>query len=375
MTRSRSLALLVLVFACSLQAAEPASLLKTLRSVGAEGAGNVEAATAWRELVKQGIPALLPTLAAMDGANVSAANWLRTAVDAIAEHALADKKSLPVQELEAFLGQTDHAPQARRLAYELLGRADAKAPARLLPAMLNDSSVELRRDAVAVFLQKAQAQLDGGDKATAKDTYQKLLTSARDRDQVEQIAKSLKGLGVDVDLPTHFGFIRGWQLLAPFDNVKGVGFAKAYPPETSVDLTKSYTGKSDKEIRWVEHVTTDPYGQVDLNKVVGKNMGVVGYAYAVVESPKVQSVQVRAGSNNAIKMFLNGKAIFFREEYHHGDRMDQHVGIGTLKAGRNEVLIKVCQNEQTENWAQKWSFQLRICDAVGGAVPMTLVAK
>jgi hypothetical protein len=50
--------------------------------------------------------------------------------------------------------------------------------------------------------------------------------------------------------------------------------------------------------------------------------------------------------------------------------MDQHVGRGTLKAGRNEILVKVCQNEQTDSWAQQWSFQLRVTDALGGAVAL-----
>ena len=44
-----------------------------------------------------------------------------------------------------------------------------------------------------------------------------------------------------------------------------------------------------------------------------------------------------------------------------------------LKAGRNEVLIKVCQNEQTDDWAQTWGFQLRLCDAIGGAVPFKVL--
>jgi hypothetical protein len=39
-----------------------------------------------------------------------------------------------------------------------------------------------------------------------------------------------------------------------------------------------------------------------------------------------------------------------------------------LKKGRNEILVKICQNEQTEDWAQTWDFQLRVCDALGTAV-------
>ncbi|HBI43232.1 MAG TPA: hypothetical protein DDY78_10305, partial [Planctomycetales bacterium] len=73
----------------------------------------------------------------------------------------------------------------------------------------------------------------------------------------------------------------------------------------------------------------------------------------------------------AIKIFLNGKEIFARDEYHHGMAVDQHSAAGVLKAGRNELLLKVCQNEQSEPWAQNWSFQVRLCDAVGAAVPWT----
>ena len=55
--------------------------------------------------------------------------------------------------------------------------------------------------------------------------------------------------------------------------------------------------------------------------------------------------------------------------------MDQYSGRGTLKKGRNEVLVKVCQNEQTDAWAQRWDFQLRVCDELGGAVPLTLAGE
>jgi hypothetical protein len=170
----------------------------------------------------------------------------------------------------------------------------------------------------------------------------------------------------------HLGFVQKWWLIAPFDNSNGAGFDKVFPPEKGVDLAAAYKGKQGGEARWVEYATADPYGVVDLNKALGKQMGVAAYAFVAVDSPREQPVQVRAGSPNAVKIFLNGKQLFAREEYHHGMQMDQHVGFGTLKAGRNEILLKVCQNEQKEDWAQTWSFHLRLCDAVGGAVPCTI---
>ncbi len=133
------------------------------------------------------------------------------------------------------------------------------------------------------------------------------------------------------------------------------GFKIAYAPEKGVDLSAVYKGKKDQEVRWKPVTTTDKYGKVDLNEAIGKLKGSIAYAYAVVESPEERPVQVRAGSFNAVKMFLNGKEIYFRDEYHHGMRLDQHVGSGTLKKGKNEILIKVCQNEQEEVWCSRGS--------------------
>jgi hypothetical protein len=83
--------LLLILIPATLAAApgdEPGPLLACLRAVGKEGAGNAAAQKAWRELVRRG-PGVLPAvLAAWDGADPVAANWLRSAVDAIAERAV-----------------------------------------------------------------------------------------------------------------------------------------------------------------------------------------------------------------------------------------------------------------------------------------------
>jgi len=351
---------------------EAKALIDRILAVGREGEGNPKASAAWRELVQLGPDTVFQILPAFDQADPVAVNWLRSAVDAIAERELAKGKPLPASQLEAFVGETKHSGLGRRLAYEWLVKVDPAAPARLLPHMLDDPGEELRRDAVAFALQNAKQLLDKNEKTAATAAYRKLLTAARDRDQVESIAKTLKNLGEPVDLVTQFGFITRWKLIGPFDNTGGKGFQTAYPPEKKIDLTASYQGQKNQSLTWKNHTTNDPYGVVDLNKALGKHMSVAGYAYAAVYSQKELPVELRAGSNNAVKIFLNGREIYFRDEYHHGLRMDQHVGRGTLKAGRNEILAKVCQNEQKEDWAQLWSFQLRVCDYLGGVIPLSV---
>jgi hypothetical protein len=327
-----------------------------------------DSTVAWRQVVGAGPDALLAVLQGMDDADPVASNYLRAAVDAIGENAVAAHTKLPAKDLKAFIGDLKHAPAARRLAYEWLARVDKTTPDRLLPGMLLDPSAELRRDAVAVALEKARSL---SDKEATTAAYRKALTGACDEDQVKEIAAALEKLGAPVDLAAHFGFVREWRVVSPFDNTAGSQFKTVYPPEKGVDLRAAYKGKNGADATWKEAVSKDPYGIVDLNKVIGKEKGVIGYAYAVVDSPTERPVQVRAGSYNAIKIFLNGKEIFARDEYHHGMAVDQHSAAGVLKKGRNELLLKVCQNEQSEPWAQNWIFQVRLCDAVGAAVPWT----
>lgn len=368
----QSVGLLLLLAIPSHAEAPPTEALARLKAVGREGVGNTAAARAWKELARGGPETLPAILTAMDDADPVAANWLRTAVDAIAERSLASEKKLPSKPLEQFIRQTKHSSAARRLAYDWLVRVDAKAPDRLLPGMLQDPAASLRRDAVARILKEAQAQLDKGQREAARTTYQKALTGAADKDQVDLIVERLDKLGVKVDVAAHFGFVRQWLLVAPFDNTNEAGFNVVYPPEKGVDLKAVYKGKKGVEARWTSFATTDRYGGVNLNKALGKQQGVAAYAYAVLDTPSARPIQIRIGSPNAIKIFLNGKEVHHRNEYHHGNEMDQDIAPARLKVGRNELLLKICQNEQKEDWAQTWGFMVRLCDAAGAAVPFTV---
>lgn len=345
----------------------PETHIRTILAVGPEGDGNAEAARAWKALAKGGEKSLLPILRAMSDENLRGANWLRPAFEAAAARARASGK-LPKAELEAFAKDTRNQAISRRLAYEWVVKADPSAPERLLPGMIKDPSPDLRRDAVARLIKAGAASLKV-DERTARKAYQEALSGACDSDQVDAIAAALKKLGVTVDLQKHYGVVASWHLAAPFEHKGRSGWNVAYPPEKGVDLKATYTGKDGAEVKWVPVNTRDAQGLVDINKELKQYKGAVAYAHAVVESPAARDVWLRAGCINGLKIFVNGKPVFAREEYHHGMRFDQYAVKVPLKEGRNELLLKVCQNEQTEDWAQKWMFQLRISDFTGAAVP------
>jgi hypothetical protein len=361
-----ALALIPLVPASQAADDETARALAALKAVTKEGKGNEDAGPAWKTLVGKGGSALFPTLEAFSEANPTANNWLRAAVDAIAEKESAGGRKLPADKLEAFAKETKHAPSARRIAYELLLAQDATAKDRLLPGFLNDKSPELRRDAVARELDI----LEKAARPTIKADLEKLFTYTRDQDQVDLIAKKLEDNGGKASVTEHFGFVTHAALVGPFNNTDGKGFATQYPPETAKDATGTFTGKDNAELKWKPGATRDKYGKFDLNKQLGKHKDAVAYALAVIVSEKETPCEVRATSLTSVKVFLNGKEIAARDEYHHGAPFDGIVGKGTLQKGENVLVLKVCQNNQTEAWAQDWFFQARVCDDTGGPLPL-----
>ena len=221
----------------------------------------------------------------------SAENWLRNAIEAIAE------RKPPEGQGARSASSATRSTRPRRAGSptSLLVRMDTDTPARLLPTMLDDPAAELRRDAVALAEGDVQKLIAREEKDKAKAALKKLFVIARDRDQVDALAKQLEGMGDKVNLPAKYGFITHWFLIGPFDNTNKAGFAKIYPPETKVDLKVSVEGKDGKQVKWIEHKTADAHGLVDLNKAIGKNMGAVAYAFAVVESKADQAVEIRAG--------------------------------------------------------------------------------
>jgi hypothetical protein len=121
-------------------------------------------------------------------------------------------------------------------------------------------------------------------------------------------------------------------------------------------------------VKWLEHTTADDFGAVDLTKALDKHKGAVAYAAAEFIADEAQRVDIRVGSINAVKVFVNGRQIDERHVYHSGSEVDQYVSQADLNKGKNVILVKICQNEQTDAWAQDWKFQLRVCNEIGTAV-------
>ena len=371
-------ALFVSTFSAAIGADDTANAINAIRAVQPGAVDSAAARKAVQQLAAGGSESLLPLLNGFHDASPLAVNWLRNAFEQIVDAETKAGHKLPQKELEAFVTDQQQSPFARRLVYETLKRSDASVEDRLIPDMLLDASSEFRRDAVARLIKEA-----GGVEDAAKSTplYRKAFTGAVHEDQVKTIAEALRNNKEEVDIQRHFGFLSQWSIVGPFDNKEGKGFATAFGPELDLnvgkdsDLQAEYDGQLAK-VKWQPIATTDDYGVVDIAKQIENYKGSLMYAMTTWTSDKDQQVEFRLGTPNSWKLWVNGKLVFEREEYHRSSQLDQYRVPVTLKAGKNMVMFKICQNEQTQDWAQRYQFQIRVCNSTGSAVlPATITAQ
>lgn len=333
--------------------------LEPLRKVKAgDDASVAQASKLAKELAARSDLQSLTALRGMKGASSLGKNWLLGLANSAQNRQPASKS-----DLEAFLKNTSEDAEARYTVFRWLTDDDEQLRKQWLTSMTDDPSPELRYEAISMELEPTDLN---------ESKLSKLLDSARQPEQVSAIIERLDKLGVKVDQAMHFGFLTSWKFVGPFDNVGSDKFNTPYPVESDYvagKFAERYQGKA-AEITWVSETTSDKEGIVDLAKLYNNEKGCIVYGLAEVTSPNEVACELRVGCINAQKVWVNGELVIANEVYHTGMQVDQYVAPIKLNAGVNRILIKVCQNEQKEAWAQRYVFQARICDATGKALKL-----
>lgn len=348
------------------QSAEFDNALDVVGSASATAAAPDNLRSAWKRLAEADAAEIPRLLRAIEADNPAAENWLRAAADAVAERTLSTGGELPVAELLDLLGDTEASPRGRRVAYEWLAEVAPDTAGKRLAGMMNDPSLELRYDAIAAGIEVAKS-IENDEQRKA--SYLKLLGFARDLEQLKTCKAAIEELGGEVDLAKKMGFVTAWRIVGPFDNTNEAGYAVAYLPEEKVSLDAEYQGK-EETITWLDDpvTTDDELGMIDVAEALGPVKGAVAYAFAQWNAPQATSAYIRYSSKNATKLWINGEQVAANEVYHSGSSVDQYVVGVELKKGTNDILLKVCQNEQSQPWAQDWQFQLRVTDQLAGVL-------
>ena len=156
------------------------------------------------------------------------------------------------------------------------------------------------------------------------------------------------------------GYIDDWWIVGPFDNERGGGFDIEYGPEKGIDLAAEYDGKV-RTVTWRRLPTLPTTGRVDLNSLFNPRDQSLAYALTFIISDREQDAALRMGSDEAMKVFLDGRLLhaFSGRRPLHFDQ--DHMGL-RLRQGVNALLVKVC--DQTGPWA----FAARLTTPSGAAL-------
>ncbi|MBB3205241.1 hypothetical protein FHS27_001041 [Rhodopirellula rubra] len=347
-----------------LAGASVSDAIHAVRSIGPEGAGFNDAGRAAERLRTLPGTRVFEVYEAMQDAGPVAQNWLR----GIAGDIVRGSQPPTVVAIESYVLDESNSDVGRSTAMGLLRQLDSDRFDELLPGRLDDPSLLIREMAVAAKVK----EFDGGkDSSIATvDEVRRVLESARHPVQVSNLIKKLDSMGETVTTADAFSMIRQWRAIGPFDNRGGIGFDEAYAPEAKfeatgrVDLAATYDGKNGP-VSWMALEAKGDDGKVDLAAAYDKEKGAAAYVYTEFESAIAADAQARLGCICASQAWVNGKQVMSNEVYHSGTRIDQYVADIQLLSGTNRILLKICQNEQTQSWAQEWEFQFRVTDPTG----------
>jgi hypothetical protein len=169
---------------------------------------------------------------------------------------------------------------------------------------------------------------------------------------------SIYGPGTELS-PSADGYIRDWLVIGMFyesDCACDSGTCDAFVSETS---TSKYAGLSEGGQTWSVYHEPDTDNYIDLDNEVFGGDDVVAYAFVVVYSPSDRSVQLRLGSDDGLKAWLNGNLVDDDGFDCRGAEPDDDIIPVTLNQGYNYLMLRVGEN------GGGWGFYARFTDASG----------
>ncbi|UCH36326.1 MAG: ThuA domain-containing protein [Armatimonadota bacterium] len=300
-------------------------------------------------------------------ADATAAGPLRAVIERATDPLRAAALDAYVSVADALLGAGETTTAAEAYLYAL-GAAQAEgAKARALrgagatgnmaalptvKAAL-DADGDVAAAALEAYVQLGDAAARAGDEAQATAIY----TDAAGRTTGPQglsAAQKLQELGVEVDVAAMQGFITNWWIIGPFPNVNREAWGKQYFPEREVVLDKEYELDGQK-LAWSAYHAEDIQAIVPLDEILSPTDNKAAYMYAEVTSPQAMKVTFKVGSDDGIKVWLNGEQVFGNNAAR-GVVVDQDVFEATLKQGTNDILVEVL------NGGSDWDAVVRLVD-------------
>jgi len=172
-------------------------------------------------------------------------------------------------------------------------------------------------------------------------------------------------------------FIKDWHVIGPFPSPKPGEVSLSQPTaveadflargDGAVDLAKTYASQAiaaagagaailAKPLVWQKSVAPKR-GFVSLDRQMGRTEWAIAYGYAEVTVPKARTVDLGIGSDDGVRLWLNGK-IVHENDTARGHRAHSDTVSVQLAAGVNRLLVKI------DNYRGGWGFSVAVLEPV-----------
>lgn len=249
------------------------------------------------------------------------------------------RKSRPVDETLAMCQtalEIARRPDEKREVLRAVGGISSPKALKLAESYLKDKAV-VAEAAVAV-VQVARA-ISGAYRDEAKDAIKRALAASDAQIVRQQAGEALSAIEQFED------FITGWMVSPRY---RGGSTRTVHPPE-----------KPDaKDVKWklVTAAGARP-GVVDLDKLLGGG-NCSAYLKAQIWAPEDTEARLEIGTDDGVKVWLNGKAIHEKDVPRSLNINEDKVNI-QLKEGRNDLMLQVTQG------GGGWEAACRVRSATG----------
>jgi len=233
-----------------------------------------------------------------------------------------------------------------------------------IEVVMNDMDLESLADlstetaaSFAIALHRAERNQE------AEHVFAALLPRLTTTKDVQQLMAMAQREGLTEELLPRLGFVTQWHVIGPFDFDFDEGFTQDH---ISPDTTEPQPNAADPA--WQEHTTANANGMVDLIGLLGAHNNVSAYALANVTIDAEQDGQIRIGSDDGNRVWLNGKVVH-ENNTDRGSALDQDIVPVVFEEGTNTILVQITQG------AGGWNFMLRLTDARGAPINLESISK
>jgi HEAT repeat protein len=233
----------------------------------------------------------------------------------------------------------------RKLVLGGLGTADSTEALGIVEKYVADEA--LQAEAALAAIQVAD-RIRARDAARARKTLDTVIAAVKDQ-RIRQQAQEIIN-----DMEKFDGYITAWMGTEPY-TIKGKSgtdlYDVAFPPE-----------KPDaKDVKWTRLTKGVGAWDINLDSAIRSGDHCAAYVRTRVWSPADQPVRLELGSDDCIRVWLNGQHIHGAKT-NRGLAARQDIVKASLKKGWNDLLLKVIDHEGG------WAFCCRVRKPDGSAI-------